>query len=112
MLNASGNAANDQKMYIGVYRMISEYNGRYAYKLETDRTERYLYLKTSPVDNLNLWVSGPQLGGFIGGIRNTRGHECVHDADANWLYASRSGIWKQDDATLGVTCVSSKRRGV
>ena len=49
-LNASGNAAKDQKLYIGSYRKISDdYNGHFAYKLEDKKTERYLYLKSSPV---------------------------------------------------------------
>jgi hypothetical protein len=57
-------------------------------------------------DDLNLWVIGPELGKFIAGIKNDENAICVHDLKSEWRYASKAGIWKQDDPTLQVKCFS------
>ena len=49
---------------------------------------------------------GPELGKFIAGLRNDGSPACVHDATEKWRYASRAGLWKEDDPTLQVKCYS------
>jgi hypothetical protein len=51
-----------------------------------------------------LWVIGPELGKFIAGLRNDGAPACVHEATERWRYASRAGLWKEDDPTLQVKC--------
>ena len=63
------------------------------------------YILIQP-DNLSLWVIGPELGKFIAGIRNDGSESCVYNNREPWRYASRAGIWKEDDKTLTVKCYS------
>ena len=49
---------------------------------------------------------GPELGKFIAGIRNDDDAQCVYENREPWRYASRAGIWKEDDRTLTVKCYS------
>ena len=49
---------------------------------------------------------GPELGKFIAGIRNDDDAQCVYNNREPWRYASRAGIWKEDDRTLTVKCYS------
>ena len=57
-------------------------------------------------ENFSNWVIGPELGKFIAGLRNDDNSICVHSLNAKWKYASRAGVWKQDDKTLDVKCYS------
>ena len=57
-------------------------------------------------ENFSNWVIGPELGKFIAGIRNDDTSVCVHGVEKPWKYASRAGVWKQDDSSLGM--VSNK----
>ena len=57
-------------------------------------------------ENFSNWVIGPELGKFIAGLRNDDNSICVHSLNAKWKYASRAGVWKQDDNTLDVKCYS------
>ena len=127
MVKASGNAKQDQSLYIGTYNKISNYNGHHAYERE-GKERLYIYFYSSLVrprqdfllsiprfvharivafppqaDNLNVWVMGPELGEFIAGIRNEDDQQCVTD-ETRWLYASRASVWKSDDRSLAVKC--------
>ena len=53
---------------------------------------------------------GPELGKFIAGIRNDGAEQCVYDNAEPWRYASRAGIWKEDDKTLEVKCFTPEGR--
>ena len=52
-------------------------------------------------------VIGRQLGQFIAGIRNSKAGSCVHDLKTGWKYASRAGLWEDNDPSLTVTCYST-----
>ena len=55
-------------------------------------------------ENFSNWVIGPELGKFIAGIRNDDTSVCVHGLKKAWKYASKAGVWKEDDQTLTVKC--------
>ena len=55
-------------------------------------------------ENFSNWVIGPELGKFIAGIRNDDTSICVHGLKKAWKYASKAGVWKEDDQTLTVKC--------
>ncbi len=103
---ADGFAKRDQGPYLGNYKKIADYNGHAAYEQE-GKSQLYIYFYSSPPDNLEMWVIGPELGEFIAGIRNEARSACVHEAhqESRWLYAARSARWKADDATLNVACL-------
>ena len=62
------------------------------------------YYFTSHRDGISLWVIGPQLGQFIAGIRNAAAGDCAHGLGSGWTYASRAGVWEDDDPSLAVRC--------
>ena len=106
-MRSTGNARIDQALYMGIYSRLSrDFNGRSVYKRE-GRDPLYVYFFTSQRDNLSLWVIGPQLGQFIAGIRNSKPGACVHDLKTGWKYASRAGVWEDNDPSLTVTCYKS-----
>ena len=49
-------------------------------------------------------TTGHQLGQFIAGIRNSGTGECVHELAGGWKYASRAGVWEDNDPSLGISC--------
>ena len=103
-MGSTGNARIDQALYMGIYtRLARDFNGRAVYKREGQDTF-YVYFFTSQRDQLSLWVIGPQLGQFIAGIRNSRAGNCVHDLKTGWKYASRAGVWEDNDPSLTVSC--------
>jgi hypothetical protein len=55
-------------------------------------------------ENFSNWVIGPELGKFIAGIRNDDTSICVHGLKKAWKYASKAGVWKEDDQSLTVKC--------
>merc|ERR1719266_938380 len=90
---------------MGVYtRMVREYNGRPAYTKAAGHEPLYVYYFTSHRDGISLWVIGPQLGQFIAGIRNAAAGDCAHGLGSGWTYASRAGVWEDDDPSLTVRC--------
>ncbi|XP_071743182.1 uncharacterized protein [Lepeophtheirus salmonis] len=108
IVKANGNAKLDQSLYLGAYNKISDsYNGRFAYERE-GREQLYIYFFKSQADSLNLWVIGPELGQFIAGIRNDGQETCIHKTAQEWKYASRAGVWKDDDPTLAVECFNGE----
>ena len=93
---------------MGTYnRLGRDFNGRAAYKRE-GQDPLFIYFFTSQRDNLSLWVIGPQLGQFIAGIRNSREGTCVHSLGNDWKYASRAGVWEDNDPSLTVECSSTQ----
>ena len=57
---------------MGTYTWLArDFNGRAVYKRE-GRDPIYVYFFTSQMDQLSLWVIGPQLGQFIAGIKNSK----------------------------------------
>ena len=89
---------------MGLYtRLARDFNGRAVYKRE-GQDPLYIYYFTSQRDQLSLWVIGPQLGQFIAGIRNSKAGNCVHDLQTGWKYASRAGVWEDNDPSLTVKC--------
>ena len=108
---SNGGARLDQALYMGVYtRLEREYNGRPAYKKMDGHEPLYVYYFTSIRDGISLWVIGPQLGQFIAGIRNSLPGDCVHDLRRGWTYASREGLWEEDDRSLQVRCHSKSEK--
>ena len=92
---------------MGSYTRLSrDYNGRAVYKRD-GQDPLFVYYFTSQRDQLSLWVIGPQLGQFIAGIRNSKAGNCVHDLVTGWKYASRSGVWEDNDPSLTVTCINT-----
>jgi hypothetical protein len=103
-VGSTGTARIDQALYMGIYtRLARDFNGRAVYKRE-GRDPLYVYFFTSQRDQLSLWVIGPQLGQFIAGIRNSKAGNCVHDLKTGWKYASRAGVWEDNDPSLTVSC--------
>ena len=103
-VGSTGNARIDQALYMGRYsRLPRDFNGRSVYKRE-GRDPLYVYFFTSQRDQLSLWVIGPKLGQFIAGIRNSKPGTCVHDLRTGWKYASRAGVWEDNDPSLTVKC--------
>ena len=106
-VGSTGNARIDQALYMGTYTRLSrDYNGRAVYKRD-GQDPLFVYYFTSQRDQLSLWVIGPQLGQFIAGIRNSKAGSCVHDLVTGWKYASRAGVWEDNDPSLTVTCLNS-----
>ena len=104
-VSSAGGARLDQALYMGVYtRMVREYNGRPAYTKAAGHEPLYVYYFTSHRDGISLWVIGPQLGQFIAGIRNAAAGDCAHGLGSGWTYASRAGVWEDDDPSLAVRC--------
>ena len=62
------------------------------------------YISSFQSENFSNWVIGPELGKFIAGIRNDDTSVCVHGLKKAWKYASKAGVWKEDDQTLTVKC--------
>ena len=106
-VGSTGNARIDQALYIGIYtRLARDFNERAVYKRE-GREPLYVYFFTSQRDQLSLWVIGPKLGQFIAGIRNSKPGTCVHDLQTGWKYASRAGVWEDNDPSLTVKCYNT-----
>ena len=55
-------------------------------------------------ENFSNWVIGPELGKFIAGMRNDDTSICVNSLKISWKYASKAGVWKDNDKTLNVKC--------
>ena len=92
---------------MGTYtRLATDYNGRAVYKRE-GQDLLYVYFFTSQRDQLSLWVIGPQLGQFIAGVRNSKAGKCVDDLTTGWKYASRAGVWEDNDPSLTVKCYNT-----
>ena len=103
-MGSTGTARIDQALYMGTYtRLARDFNGRAVYKRD-GQDPLFVYYFTSKRDQLSLWVIGPQLGQFIAGIRNSKAGTCVHDLVTGWKYASRAGVWEDNDPSLTVTC--------
>ena len=107
-VESSGEARQDQPLYIGVYRRHPEsYNARPVYVKETLGREETLfaYYFISEKHGVSLWVIGPHLGEFRAGIRNSEASPvCLHHLREGWKFASRSGVWADTDPSLTVRC--------
>ena len=105
---STGEALEDQPLYIGVYRRhLLRFNGRAVYVKEGPGGAETLfaYYFISEEHGVSLWVIGPKLGEFRAGIRNSQEPaDCLHDLKEGWKFASRAGVWADTDPSLTVEC--------
>ena len=106
---STGDALLDQPLYIGVYKRQPElFNNKPVYaKKAGSQDTLYTYYFISEEHGVSLWVIGPDIGQFRAGIRNSGAGDCVHGLDSSWKFASRSGVWSDDDDSLSVKCHDS-----
>jgi len=100
----------DQPLYLGSYRKHpKDYNGRPVYQIEGN-DPLFIYFFYSKKERVSLWVMGPKVGKLIAGISNTKSSPCLDQLRDGWKYASKDGVWKNDDSSLKVECVHDEQK--
>ncbi|TRY69316.1 hypothetical protein TCAL_09878, partial [Tigriopus californicus] len=95
-INTKGPSNETQSIRLGIYHREGEFSGKPAY-VHSQRTERLFYISGRA---RGLWMVGPELGRFSGGLANRGDTQCPEDILRPWKYADISG-WKTDpDLTI------------
>lgn len=90
-IDTQGPSNETQSIRLGVYHREGEFSGKPAY-VHSQRTERLFYISGRA---RGLWMVGPEIGRFSGGLANRGDTQCPEDILRPWKYADISG-WKTD----------------
>ena len=93
LLTSSGSAADHQSHRLGLYLLTATgWSGRPIYK-HHDMDQFLYYLQSR---SKGLWMVGPQVGQFDGGLASPADPECVENIpDGGWRYTDGSA-WHRD----------------
>jgi len=90
-ISTRGPANSSQAARLGIYERVDTFTDRPVY-LHTDIDEYLFYLGGR---SRGLWMVGPTVGTFSGGLANRGNSICIEDVKAEWKFADGSG-WSGD----------------
>jgi len=102
VISTAGAANATQFVRLGVYHVIS--NRSYASRPVYSHAEREEFLFYVPGRARGLWMVGPSVGRFSGGLANRGDEACANDVSRQWKFADVDG-WKTDPE-LKITCAN------
>lgn len=97
-LSTNGAANSSQSVRLGIYERVDTFFDRPVY-LHNDINEYLFYMGGR---SRGLWMVGPEVGFFSGGLANRGDSKCVEDVKAVWKFADGDG-WSKDPL-LKVRC--------
>jgi len=97
-LSTEGIANTSQAVRLGVYERVDTFSDRPVY-LHSDVDEYIFYMGGRA---RGLWMVGPSVGTFSGGLANRGDSECVENIKSDWKFADGTGWTK--DPLLEATC--------
>ena len=100
-MSTTGISNSSQFVRFGTYYRQETFTDRPAYKHET-RDEYLFYM---PGRTRGLWMVGPEIGKFSGGLANRDDEICPENIDRNWKFADGKG-WVVDP-DVNVKCIDS-----
>ena len=101
VIESHGAAAQHQAAKLGEYRIEGVREDRPVYKQLLG--DSYLFYQAGIVTGQGLWMAGPSLGQFSGGLASVDNSLCVEQvSSAPWRYADGQA-WRPDSG-LVVTC--------
>lgn len=102
-IESTGEASEHQSNRLGQYRLGGLFSDRPIYKHE-ERDEFLFYLTSR---NRGLWMVGPSVGQFNGGLANRGDPVCAEDTpNGQWKYTDGQS-WNRD-TDLRITCVEQE----
>merc|ERR1719481_166230 len=102
-LQSQGKASEHQSNRLGTYRLSTLFSDRPVY--QNIEREEFLFYLTSR--NRGLWMVGPEIGQFNGGLANRGDPTCAEDTPAGeWKYTDGES-WTLD-ANITVTCLDQE----
>jgi hypothetical protein len=122
LVSTTGAANSTQHVRLGIYhksrsltsfdRPVYEHNQRQEFLfyigIQSNSLPKYDLILFFSVHaggrSRGLWMVGPEVGRFSGGLANRGDEECVEDVTRPWKFADTSG-WVQDEK-LTVSCAS------
>lgn len=90
-LLTNGRANSSQNVRLGLYERVDTYFDRPVY-LHSDIDEYLFYMGGR---SRGIWMVGPEVGLFSGGLANRGDSKCVEDIKADWKFADGTG-WSKD----------------
>ena len=100
-MSTTGISNSSQFVRFGSYHRQETFTDRPAYKHET-RDEYLFYM---PGRTRGLWMIGPEIGKFSGGLANRDDEVCPENINKNWKFADGKG-WVVD-SEVNVKCVDT-----
>ena len=100
-VSTTGISNSSQFVRFGAYHRQETFTDRPAYKHET-RDEYLFYM---PGRTRGLWMIGPEVGKFSGGLANRDDEVCPENISKNWKFADGKG-WVVD-SEVNVKCVDT-----
>jgi len=100
LIESDAGAAKYQDNRLGVYHVIGDYGNRPVYKKEGGYGEFLFYLKDKKRGGV--WMVGPQVGKFDGGLATRVNSKCPEKAEKQWKYTDGSSWYV--DQSLSMTC--------
>jgi hypothetical protein len=102
-IESTAEASEHQSNRLGQYRLVGLFSDRPIYKYE--EREEFLFYLTSR--NRGLWMVGPRVGQFNGGLANRGDPVCAEDTPTGqWKYTDGQS-WHRD-SSLKITCVEQE----
>lgn len=96
-IESSGEARDHQSNRLGLFMMSGVYSDRPVYRLSTK--EEYLFYLQSR--GAGLWMVGPEVGQFNGGLANKADAYCPEDLpDSKWKYTDGSAWHVESQMTI------------
>ncbi len=90
-LSTTGVSNSSQAIRMGLYERVDTYFDRPVY-LHSEVDEYLFYMGGR---SRGLWMVGPEVGLFSGGLANRGDTICIEDVRSEWKYADGSG-WSKD----------------
>ena len=95
-MSTTGTSNSSQYVRFGTYYRQETFSDRPAYKHET-RDEYLFYM---PGRTRGLWMIGPEIGKFSGGLANREDNVCPEKIERDWKFADGKGWVVDSEVTL------------
>ena len=95
-MSTTGTSNSSQFVRFGTYYRQETFSDRPAYKHET-RDEYLFYM---PGRTRGLWMIGPEIGKFSGGLANREDNVCPENIERDWKFADGKGWVIDSEVTL------------